>query len=348
MHTHACDPLVSSSISLAMLQHAARPLSTCPPWARPAPPQVPKPVYIPPKLPPPPPDLQSPPPSALEAQQPPGEISQGMKVEATPLVMLTWPEDTPRLPEDSKLQGQVGRQQQLAEYGQGPAAAASGGRGGLGAKQGGEAGEKLPPVVVSTASSRPPSAAFCSGSAAAHTACIGAATSSSCGSSSAAGGDGEGGAGERPLSRLSIRELQEQWSSSRQQRAAGDSPPVITGDAAGDAGEAGEKLTSGRRGGEPLVWLSYAAPFAEPPPLVLPPKPVPGPEPSYQGPEAEPAPAPLVPPPEKVSGCLRSLGVGRRAARGLVRLWHWVGLIRENQAASWVAGMGKDRGWHSH
>lgn len=44
------------------------------------------------------------------------------------------------------------------------------------------------------------------------------------------------------------------------------------------------QLTPQTSSGVPAVWLDFKAPFAEPPPVLLPPKPQPGPEPEYQPP----------------------------------------------------------------
>lgn len=280
--------------------------------------QAPRPALIPPKLPPQPPDPESlQPPSAAQSLP----AAEQMELELTPVEVLSWQDGDGALEASSSVPGQhhsgasataLEAPEQQSQLRRGPAtdeapahksigsetdAAAEYAEAGVLEDEGdGLCGDEDPgpfhlvPSAV-LAASRPLSAAAglrpVSGAAARQ-------KGSGSRGTSAASSTSASRAPSRPLSHLISRDLQQQWSHVRHTAAAppGAAAAQRPGSAAGPAPRADA--------GAPVVWLSFAAPFADPPPVTLPPRPEAGPAPEYVEPVVEPEPAPFVAPPEEV------------------------------------------------
>ncbi|KIY98352.1 hypothetical protein MNEG_9610 [Monoraphidium neglectum] len=296
--------------------------------------QVPRPAYIPPRLLPQPPDPESvaPPPPPPQQDAPPAApaaAAADIHIEATPVVVLSFPDEPavggsgagdmgmpqerqpPEASSEVLVAGIVAHASVEASNAVDEGIAEDEvGAGREGDEDEGEGASplQLVPSVVLAASSRPASAAT-KAAAAAKAAAPGRATDASGGSRAASA--------RRPLAHLSARELEEQWAAATHRSddvtTAAPAAPATAGMPAARAPAVAAVGGAAGPAAEPMVWLSFAAPFAEPPPLALPPRPEAGPEPEYQQPALEPGPAPFVAPAEQV-GRLGVRGLGLFAA----------------------------------
>jgi len=255
-------------------------------WSGSRPFKAPRPAYVAPKLPPEPPD----PHSSHAGVEAGGGLSQSgasqveLQIEATPVLVLTFPGD------GRSGDGDGDGDEHLQEL---AATAAT-------LKEGSPGNSSMPAAAAAaarTTASRPASASSSKATAAGAAAPVHSRPTTASSSSA-------GSRCSRPLSHLSFHQLQEQWSAAA--RCSGDAGAVTTGSTPAPSTHSGtttppfqHQTAAAAADDPPRVLLNFAAPFAEPPPIELPPKPVPAPQPVYQEPELEPQPAPLVPPEEQ-------------------------------------------------